>query len=499
MNRLPGIALAFFIFFAPSAVEASSGDLDPLFGTGGFVLSAAREFNSFPPSKPVLQRDGKILICETWNTEVWLYDRWSPADFLIRRFNTDGSLDSSFGVDGKAVVDFDGGRDECHDLTIQDDGKIVVAGTSFPPSMQSAQFAIARLSANGTIDTTFGGDTGKVSLQLGTAAGFSHAKRVQRLPDGKLLVAGDVTTLPINDTDFAVARLLPDGRLDATFGSNGKATTAFIFNSGGVEPFRDAYLSALSLDATGSILLGGLAFGGDTPEGLHVAGNYYGHGFAVARLTPNGQPDTSFANDGRTVVRFDGGSSAVSDIAVQQDGRLVLAGEVVIPLYGGNARSNIAVARLLPNGALDPAFGIGGRTVAAFDMVYGDYDGAGGVLIHPDGSILVAGNSANRPATIRLRYDGTLDTSFGVGGKIEYALPSFMDSAELNHVTMVAGHIYASGGADLSLSIPGSTTPGSYVSFVVRLEDEPMFPQHSRRVRPVPLLSPSPRSTNPQR
>lgn len=478
LNRLAAIAFTCCLLLVANSANASEGDLYPQFGVRGFALTKARNHYPYDPPKPVVQRDGKILVCialSDWGPLLPL-----PQDMLISRFNNDGSLDSSFGVDGEVAVDFGGRHDGCRDMVQQEDGKIVVAGTSYSSSTPYGLFAIARLRTDGTLDPTFGGGDGKVLLAVGADDDASEAERLQLQPDGKIIIAGDVTK-PSYYKDFAIIRLLPDGRLDSTFGSNGTATVAFILAFEGSASMRAAYLYALSLDSDGRILLGGLAFG-DTPV------------TAMARLTPDGQLDSTFATNGRATAMFDAGTlygEQIYDFALQPDGCIVMAVRAFryLATTYKPAVYNLTVARLRPDGILDPAFGEGGRVVIA--PLGDDGDIAHSVLIQPDGRILIAGNLGTHPATFRLTRDGELDTSYGVFGRIEYALPASMDGAFLSGIIMHAGHIYVSGSA-YRLLPPDPKLLSLYysASFVAQIESPSISLQHSPHALPAVLSPP---------
>ena len=263
--------------------------------------------------------------------------------------STPGTLDPSFSNDGKATIRFDIGGglgDHGRAVAIQADGKIVVAGFS-EFSTGDFDFAVTRLLPNGSLDSSFGFG-GKATVAFDYAGGdnsdFAFDVAVQ--PDGKIVVAGQASYgLPgISASSFAVARLLPNGLLDPSFSGDGK--TAVTFGIG----FE--YASALAIQPDGKIVLAGRATDGNNSQ------------FGVARLHADGTLDTTFSGDGKQTIGFDLGGSlhdAVSDIALQPDGRIVLVGEAQqypsFPLGG----AIFAAARLLANGNLDTTFSNDGR------------------------------------------------------------------------------------------------------------------------------------------
>lgn len=139
-------------------------------------------------------------------------------DFALARYNPDGSLDPSFDGDGKVTTNLNGGWDFAQALILQPDGKLVVAGNS------SGQFALARYNSNGSLDTSFDGD-GSVITDFG--AGFEWVSALARQSTGELLVGGTTDTAGSGSADFALARYHEDGGLDASFGVDGKVTTDF--------------------------------------------------------------------------------------------------------------------------------------------------------------------------------------------------------------------------------------------------------------------------------
>ena len=189
---------------------SSDGSIDTAFGTGGFVKSFAGTAEAV-----VVQPDGKILVAGTTAPE--------PTDFALSRYNPDGSDDTSFGVGGKVTTDFFGIDDFGAAIALQPGGKIVVAGSAGHPGR--SDFAMARYNPDGTLDATFGLG-GKVTTGFGTSGSEAHAMTLQS--DGRIVLAGDAGISNAPDTfDFALARYMPDGGVDASFGNGGMVTNAF--------------------------------------------------------------------------------------------------------------------------------------------------------------------------------------------------------------------------------------------------------------------------------
>ena len=184
----------------------ANGTRDNTFGGDGRVNT---DFGAFDGANAVaIQSTGKIVVAG-----------YSGNNFAIARYNTNGMLDNTFGGDGKVITNF-GGNDGARSIAVRN-GKIIAAGST-TGSGGDFDFAIARYNGNGTLDNTFGGD-GKVVTEFG-ATDESFAVAIQG--DDKIVVAG-YTNLILANNDFAIARYNTNGTLDDTFGGNGKLITAF--------------------------------------------------------------------------------------------------------------------------------------------------------------------------------------------------------------------------------------------------------------------------------
>jgi uncharacterized delta-60 repeat protein len=274
--------------------------------------------------------------------------------------------------------------------------------------------------AVGDLDPGFGtAGVAVVPFNLGgTNVDFPAAIAVQ--PDGKILVAGSANTDP-GEPDFAVARLNPDGSLDPTFDGDGRQSIPF--NLGGDN--RDEAL-AIALLPDGRILIAGVA-------GQGQAGSL----MAVARLLPDGRPDTSFSGDGRQTISFatlaGGGNFARANaLAIQPDGKVIVAGSA----QAAFRLPDFAAVRLNPDGSLDATFDGDGRATvdfAGFTPIPGAAVPAGSdvalaVALEPDGQIVLAGQASTLDlitqttdfAAARLTPSGQLDTTFGAGGRVMF-------------------------------------------------------------------------------
>jgi uncharacterized delta-60 repeat protein len=371
-----------------------AGVLDASFGAAGKATLTAFGGDR---SAMALQPDGKIVIVGGTFT-----------DFILARFNADGSLDTSFDADGKVTTDMvSNEQEEALGVATQPDGKIVVVGyTGAPGPGGPSSFALARYNTDGSLDTSFGSSGKVVSGVLGNA----YAIAIQS--DGKIVVAGDVPISSGADfADFVLARYNINGTLDAGFGSGGQVTTDI---GGGTNTARN-----IVLQPNGAIVVSGEPFGTFTGSD-HTD---------VVRYQSNGNPDATFGAGGKLMLN---GARVGEGLALQGDGKFVLVGNVdvsVPPALPGSV-TEFAVRRLNADGGTDNSFGGAG---AASTTISGQRDSAQAVALQSDGKIVVAGRSSNTNvnfAVARFNSDGTLDTDFADDGKLTIDFFGFTDIAE---------------------------------------------------------------------
>jgi uncharacterized delta-60 repeat protein len=364
------------------ATRPREGDLDTSFGGDGFVFTdfGSRIDNAFAIA---IQPDGKIIAAGQSSLQMAF-----SHDFVLARYLPNGKRDSTFSSDGKVRTDF-GAQESAVALGLQPDGKILVAGTLV--TSQRASGIVARYLANGYLDATFGGD-GLVLIESGSVS-IIRALAVQ--PDGKILLVGRSNINDIDD-DFALWRLHPNGRFDTKFGDNGLVTTDFDAD--------DA--SAVALKPDGKIIVIGQVQDplDDNIDTIDVG---------VARYLPNGDLDTTFNGTGTVRTDF-GGFERPTALAIQQDGRIVVAGHAVTHGSFG------FVARYRSSGHLDGSFGGDGLVL----IESGKAHEVSAIGLQADGKIVVAGPSFDDAATTgilaRLRSDGTPDIDFGDGGIVRF-------------------------------------------------------------------------------
>jgi len=387
-------AIILTLFVTVQMAQAADGDLDPTFGTGGRVMTDLSRSTDLA-NAVAIQADGKLVVVG----QTYKNNDYSDEDFAVARYNTDGTLDNTFGVRGKVRTDFPGLAAVPSAVVIQPDGKIVVAGGAFFLFTFAGDFKVVRYNPNGSLDTSFG-DGGIVTT---TFPQGSYAFDVTLQPDGQIIAAGTVFVAfapgEQSDTDFALARYNLDGTPDATFGNGGQVSTDFV----GMED--DAFSVLTQPD--GNIVAVGSA--NDTAT-------FYD--FAAARYLSNGTIDTTFGVGGRVRTDFGGQNfDRARSAALQPDGRIVAAG-FATSQNGGN--QNFSVARYTSNGILDTTFSSDGKTQIDFGNCC---QSATKVLLQGDGKIITVGGSNGESSDddfllARLNRRGSLDTTFGVGGKV---------------------------------------------------------------------------------
>jgi uncharacterized delta-60 repeat protein len=275
----------------------------------------------------------------------------TKGDFYTRELNPDGSPNESFAkaTGGASTVDF-GGVESANDMVRQPDGKLVIVGST---STDGGDFAIARLNADGTLDTSFSGD-GKQTVNFG---GVDEAFGVALTAEGKIIVVGDGGSTG----NMAITRLNSDGSIDTSFGSFGEEQVNF----GGEDQAR-----GVAIQADGKIVV----------EGSTDALN--GGDLAVARLNPNGGLDSSFNGNGKVTLDYGGTKDDGTAVAIQQNGRIVVMAD-------GDPSHDFVVSRLNADGSIDSSFGTGGTAT----VDYGGDEFDGDVVLQPDGNIVMVGST----------------------------------------------------------------------------------------------------------
>lgn len=374
------------------------GTLDATFGVEGAVRTS---LGTDGASALALQADGKVVVIGK------VYQPYTGIDYGVLRYNPDGSLDEGFGTNGLATTDFPipdsastdspsgdatGGYgrrttepqkppsvlgpsyDEPFAVAIQPDGKIVVGGTS----------GLARYNTDGSLDENFG-TAGRLRIDVGH---FVLQK------DGKIVMV-------VPQRTFMLTRYNQDGSRDASFGTSGSVTTQI----GSVSTAGD-----VAVQADGKLVVAGTS--------------YDGHkiGFALARYTPDGALDGSFGRSGTIVsdlsavfppqfFHAEDLQGARWKVMLQAEGKIVVAGTPWHLLVG----RGLLLARYTRDGQVDSGFGRGGHVTVTIKRAEGFFRA---LALQPDGKIVVAGGAENGMMVRRYRSDGKLDPTFGKGGKV---------------------------------------------------------------------------------
>jgi len=335
------------------AAFTPTGAPDPTFGQAGRVSA---DFGGEERANALAIRDDGAIVAVGTRTKDGI------AEVVLLRYDANGVLDPSFNGSGRRVLTFtDGAQNVAGGVTFDIQGRIVVGGTR--TNATGSVFAVARLLPSGALDTSFNA-SGKRFVDFGVGNGtnaIGAAVAVQ--DDKKIVVAG--TRVGAGGTDFAAARLLPDGAFDTSFDGTGKTAIDF----GGTDT-----AFAMTLRPDGRIAIAGVR---------ETAG---GADFAVVVLRDDGEEDPTFKGNGKATTDL-GATDAARAIVAQPDGKLVAVGERM----GPNGR-DFAVVRYHVDGSLDLSLDEDGKL--RVDLVTGSEDAGTGVALQNDGKIVVAGTSA---------------------------------------------------------------------------------------------------------
>jgi uncharacterized delta-60 repeat protein len=351
-----------------------------------------------------------------------------------------GKLDPGFGQGGVVVTATapGAGADGQNGLAVQRDGRILVGGSSdMGVAAGGHQWRISRYTHAGELDDSFGAG-GTVTTSMSSTGGFDeHIWNLARDADGKVVAAGDAVTAT-GGFDVALARFNSDGTLDRSFGTAGRVTTAV-----GPGTRRDRAHDVAVL-ADGKIVVAGFA---DMGPGAGA------RNFMLARYNPDGSLDGTFGSGGIVVTSVAPGDNndivTTNGLTIDAAGRIVVTGQANMGSAAGGV--NVALARYLPSGSLDSSFdgdGIVTTAVASAD----NFDTLVAAAIDEDGKIITAGVADTGGfvfdlALVRYKPDGSLDASFGTGGKVTMNVgPGNTDDLIQDLVVQSTGKIVVGGG-----------------------------------------------------
>ncbi len=379
------LTAAVFLFCAAS-LQAAPGDLDTNFGVGGGVTTLVG--GGYDGARTVVQRSDAKLVAGGYSYN------GSNYDFALARYNTDGSLDSGFGVGGKVNTAIGSSNDAAFSMAQQTDNKLVLAGYSYNGGT-SYNFALARYNEDGSLDSSFG--TGGIVTTAMSSSDDSSYSVIQQT-DGKLVVAGYARVG--SSYRFALARYNTDGSLDSGFGTGGKVFTAVGGNY--------AFILSVIQQTDGKLVATGY---------VHNGSNY---DFGLVRYNTDGTLDTSFGVGGVVLTAVGTSQDYPFSVIQQADGKLVAAGYS----YSGS-NNDFALVRYNTDGSLDSSFGTGGKVTSA---VGAGHDYIYSVIQQANGKLAAAGYSTNAGvdsfALALYNTDGSLDSGFGAGGIVTTAVGS---------------------------------------------------------------------------
>jgi uncharacterized delta-60 repeat protein len=351
----------------------TDGTLDTAgFGTAGTGGKVVTRFDVAPFNKSggasafavSIRSDQKIVVAGIAFDNTGQY-------LALARYNTDGTLDTTFGGgNGAVVTPINAAFAEIHAIAIEPEpnSRIAIAGFSIDGN-GFGDFAVSRFNSDGTLDATFGG--GFVSTAF-TGDDFANAVAFQ--PDGNIVAAGQANNNGGLPYTFALARYTSTGLLDGTFGSGGKVTTA-------IGTFSDQ-AQGVTIDSSNRIIAVGAS--------AVTSSNF---DFAIVRYSAGGVLDATFGTGGKTTTPASSGNDFANSAVVQPDGKIVVA---------GSAGADFGVVRYTSVGTPDGSFGTGG--VSIIDFGGADVEGLGNsVALQTDGKIVVVGqNSGSLFAIARL-------------------------------------------------------------------------------------------------
>lgn len=375
---------------------AAPGDLDPSFGGDGIVTTSIADGEGNDTATALATYPGGKLVaagfCEC--------DDAGDEMFALVRYDQDGSLDTSFGDDGRVTTSISRFRESAGAVLVYPDGRLVAAGRGWNRA-GGTDFALVRYRPDGSLDPTFGGD-GTVTTSI-SYWDFADALVLQA--DGKLVAAGGSRKRSSHRKgSFTLARYNADGSLDTSFGGDGIVTT----------PMSGGSAAALVQQDDGKLVAAGRRW---APQS-----------FALARYNADGSLDTSFGGDGIVTTTPGVGLSDAFALVLQEDGRLVAAGWA----HDISSRANFALVRYNADGSLDSSFDGDGKVMTRIGRSGAN---AAGLVLQPDSRLVAGGKSVGESWSFdftlaRYEPDGSLDTTFGVGGIVTTPIGTGFETVE---------------------------------------------------------------------
>ena len=374
----------------------AAGSFDTRFGTNGKVVtdytywdagnsewySADMQINAM-----VLQADGKIVVGG--------YAITDGKHFMLARYNTYGRLDTSFGTNGFAVTKFGTDPDysdaEINALAIQPDGKIIAVGSVL--LSEGWHVAVTRYTSDGQLDTGFGKSGTFTNLIGGSEGDYAYGIALQS--GGKIVLAGSTTNGAL------LIRLTDSGELDTAFEGGGIVTIS-------ISGASSTYFNSLAIDNAGKIVAFGCTSEGDTPK------------FLLVRCNPDGALDTTFSTDGIVTTEFTDIAPDARALSLGADGKIILAGSGKKWVADDTGGTYCVLAHYLADdGTLDFSFKSTGKASERFSDKLNEIK-VFGVTVQPDDKVIMCGLLMNKYFLVRFNADGTMDTSFGSNGFVNF-------------------------------------------------------------------------------
>ncbi len=440
-------AIVASLFSIVQCATAQSIALDSTFADNGIFLFSVAGQTTTNGTGIELQSDGKYVISGKAASQ-----NPNESSFLAVRLNHNGSLDNSFGTNGYSshnVYD----RSFAHDLGLQQDGKILLAGQDFNDFTVTENIGVMRLNTDGSIDSTFN-DDGRLAINYGWT---EEAHTIIQQPDGKIILTGHTdydlptNTIESNKLNIFVARLLSNGYPDSSFGTNG-------FYTLDVNHASSDFSKNMLLLEDGKIICSGATSTNANQNALMV------------RLTPDGKLDSTFGINGIAQNIF-GFQSMYWRMARQADGKIIVVGQTIF----SSLNYDFLVQRFNADGSIDSTFGTNGSFTTQLGQKAEKFED---VAIQSDGKIVCAGYSANNESNkatgdavvMRLNPNGTLDNTFDGDGIYVLNIVEGFDETKaclIDHdgnivVTGFAHKISTAGGSIFAFRLKNGTCSSSY-------------------------------------
>ena len=408
------------------------GTIDSTFGTGGKVITDYENYTARATSV-VLQNDDKIIIAGDISLT-------GSSHIIVIRYLPNGALDSTFGVNGKVLTSI-GQFDEANAVAVQDDGDIIIAGSTVDSTLGPPDFAVVRYNSKGELDESFG-NRGIVTTAFGNND-YNVAYSIVINNEEKIVVGGYSS---VSNSDFALARYNSDGSPDNTFGENGKVITD-------LRGDNDQAFSMILLK-DGKIVLGGYSDNGINSD------------FALAKYKINGSLDSTFGIGGMVFTPMVDEIDRINSIKEQNNGRIVAVGYAT----NSNTSEDFAISRYLSTGVLDNTFGIDGKIITPLDS---SFDVAESVEIQSDGKIIVGGRTLFNGLIVRYQNQSpdAVEDNKSSSQKEEYYLfnnypnpfnPSTTIKYSIPYTSLVTLKVYDMLGREISTLVNEEKNEGNY-------------------------------------